>query len=493
MKKSADKKVNDQKLTNNLVKFWVIGGIAVLSLGAIAATALGISRAVIAAQKSKIYTVSFDITGSNPKGARLDDAKGLVAGINGEKNDFDNVYPYKGIKEVKDERGDVYVRIPKFYQRIDIKDESMTFSVSSSAHKGFTVAPAFMKGKEEIPYIDIGKYEASVKDGSLVSKSGLMPEVTGHTLDEYRTLAEKDGNQLFDFRHHEALQMLYLVEFANLDSQAVMSGETQYLACYHEFTADEIERGEMDTFSVYEDEVMCIDTEVDHEKFAKANLSHVDISMYHDANVEVPGDKEFSIAETVSAASFEVESGEISKIKLSSPVDVSKMSEGEGISIAFGSYNYHKTGSSDGRKGSSNGSALKDLEVTSMNYRGIENWYSNSYSWVDGIATFEDENENSFICISMDASKNSDRSSYKRYASQDEMLKDGNFMAEFSMTDEIEYQYDYYSVGYSSENYLIGFVGGSYDLGSYAGAFYLNLSSDVSNASYSVRLSCLPQ
>ena len=492
--KKVKKEKNDQKVTNGLVKFWVIGGIAVLSLGVIGAAVAGIHRAIVESQKDKIYSVVFDTSSNNPKGTRADSAKGMVAGINGEKNDFDNAYPWKSIKEVKDEQGNVFVRIPKFYERFEENEETskMTVSVSAHPHKGFHVAPAFLKGDETIDYIDIGKYEASLKDGHLKSVSGEMPETAGHTLDQYRAVAEADGNQLFDWRGHQALQTLFSVEFANMDSQSVMAGETEYLCYCPTLSAEDIAKGKMSEFAVESiDEQMIIDPETDVIKFAKANLSHVDIA-YDYTNDD---DETVSVTKTVSASvELNSDEDEIVKIKLSEELDISKMEEDSCVNIAFGSYNIHKTGSSDGRKGSSSGASMKSLEVTSMNYRGIENWYGNTYTWCDGLATYKDENNVEFKCVSLDATKNSNRDSYKRYASDAELLQDGILFQEFNMSsEECEWLKDYFNFSYASEAYRIGFVGGNFDNGCNAGAFFLSVSDDVSFARNSVRLSCIPQ
>ena len=492
--KKVKKEKNDQKVTNGLLKFWIIGGIAVLSLGVIGAAVAGIHRAVVEAQKNKIYSVAFDLSNTNPKGTRLDDAKGLVAGINGEKNDFDNAYPWKSIKEVTDEHGDVFIRIPKFYQKAETNSETniFTLSISSNPHKGFHVAPAFLKGDETIDYIDIGKYEASLKDGHLKSVSGEMPEVTGHTLDQYRAAAEADGNQLFDWRGHQALQTLFSVEFANMDSQSVMAGETEYLSYSYTVTAEDVAAkkvSEFDVSSAYNPHF--IDSETDVIKFAKANLSHVDVA-YDYTN---DGDETVNITKTVSA-SIELNSDEdeIVKIKLSEELDISKMEENSCVNIAFGSYNYHKTGSSDGRKGSSNGASMKSLEVTSMNYRGVENWYGNTYTWADGLATYKDENNVEFKCVSLDATKNSNRDSYKRYASDAELLQDGILFQEFDMTsEECAWLKDSFTFNYVSESYRIGSVGGGIDSSYSAGAFSLGVGSSAGfYANVSVRLSCVP-
>ena len=499
----AKKKNNDvSKSTNRWVKFIGIGGIALAAIGVIGFAAGMIKKNIEVEQQEKVYSVTWDLTKDTTKGKRGDDAVGMVAGINGEKNDFDSAYPWKSIKRITDENGDVFTRIPKYYEKLEMSASKLTYSISPSARKGFHVAPAFMQGEKEIPYIDIGSYEASIdKQGHLRSVSGVMPETTGHTLDQYRELAEASGNQLFDWRGNQALQGLFLVEFANLDSQAIMSGETQYVAYVHELTSEEIEGKKLKTFTVSNDDAILIDGETDVLKFIKANndAGHVEVNLDHSANEEVEGDESFSHVKSVKLASYELNSGEtdIEKVTLKEAIDVSRMAEGETVCLSFGSYNYHKTGSSDGRKGSSNGASLKSLEVTSMNYRGIENWYGNTYTWCDGLATYMDENNQKFICVSLDAMKNGDRDSYKKYevesATDSLLLGDGLFINKFSVTDTVEYQYDYFNFSFTSEQYRIGGVGGGCDVGNGAGAFYVYVVSDVSGAGNSVRLSCIPQ
>ena len=499
----AKKKNNDvSKSTNRWVKFIGIGGIALAAIGVVGFAAGMIKKNIEVEQQEKVYSVTWDLTKDTTKGKRGDDAVGMVAGINGEKNDFDSAYPWKSIKRIADENGDVFTRIPKYYEKFEMSASKLTYSISPSARKGFHVAPAFMQGEKEIPYIDIGSYEASIdKQGHLRSVSGVMPETTGHTLDQYRELAEASGNQLFDWRGNQALQGLFLVEFANLDSQAIMSGETQYVAYVHELTSEEIEGKKLKTFTVSNDDTVLIDSETDVLKFIKANndAGHVEVNLDHSANEEVEGDESFSHIKTVKLASYELNSGEtdIEEVTLKEAIDVSRMSEGESVYLSFGSYNYHKTGSSDGRKGSSHGASLKSLEVTSMNYRGIENWYGNTWTWCDGLATYMDDQNQKYICVSLDATKNGNRDTYKRYAVSDTsdsmFLGDGLFFNNFNVTDTISYQYDYFNFSFASEQYRIGWVGGCFDRDASAGAFSVCVNLDVSDANCSVRLSCIPQ
>lgn len=497
MKKKKTENAN--KAMARKVNFWHILGIVslgFLGLGVAGGTIAGIRQAVIHTEKSKEYSVAFNLEEGKVKGKRGLDAVGMVAGINGEQNDFDKAYPWKAIKTVKDENGDYFRRIPKFYERIVYKQgESLEYSVTASPRKGYHVAPAFINGEEELDYVDIAQYEASIdKEGHLRSIPGVMPNTEGKTLDQYRQLANDDGNQLFNWRQNQALQSLFVVEFATLDSQSIMKGETEYLALAHTVTAQEVTDKKVSEFTLAEDEVMFIDGETDKLKFAKANLKHVDLSYeYTDEDEET-----ITVNQTVSAKSvaFDEDDDEWTVV-LDKAIDTSVLNADDSITIAFGSYNYHKTGASDGRKGSSNGASLKSNEVVAMNYRGIENWYGNTYTWCDGLATYQDAN-GKFVCVSMDANADNDRASYKKYAVADmdatRALDDGIFFNKFDMDDEVAYQNDNFGFGFASGDYRIGFVGGGCDDSYYgAGAFCVDVHNDVSSAYYSARLSCIPQ
>lgn len=496
MKKKKTENAN--KAMARKINFWhILGivGLGFLGLGVAGGTIAGIRQAVIHAEKNKEFSVAFNLEEGKVKGKRGLDAVGMVAGINGEKNDFDNAFPWKGIKTVKDENGDYFRRVPKFYERINYKaGELLEYSITSVPKKGYHVAPAFINGDEELDFVDIAKYEASIdKDGHLRSLPGVMPETTGHTLDQYRELAAADGNQLFNWRENQALQSLFVVEFATLDSQSIMAGETEYLSLAHTMTAAEIAEKKISEFVLTEDDAMLIDSSVEKLKFAKANLKHVDLSYEYENEDE----ETVTVNETVTAKSVSYdEEDEEWTVVLDKAINVSVLEADASIYINFGAYNYHKTGASDNRKGSSNGASLKSNEVTAMNYRGIENWYGNTYTWCDGLATYQDTN-GKYVCVSMDATKNNDRASYKKYSVTDmsatKALDDGIFFNQFDMDDDVEYQYDYFNFSFASNTYYIGGVGGNDGGGSGAGAFCVGVGDNVSNANYSVRLSCIPQ
>ncbi|MEG2011242.1 MAG: hypothetical protein RR067_04470, partial [Bacilli bacterium] len=84
---------------------------------------------------------------------------------------------------------------------------------------------------KELPYILVGKYDASETGGKLESKTGVKPLVNKN-IDQFRTLATSNnqsgvtGYQLLDIHALDAIQVLFYIEFATLNSQNLMFGYT---------------------------------------------------------------------------------------------------------------------------------------------------------------------------------------------------------------------------------------------------------------------------
>lgn len=174
---------------------------------------------------------------------RTDDAVGLVANAckNGEvgENDFDSIYPWSDIisynydtatkQRVADygdsnfafdgSNGEVLTYIPEFYYKRYVEDNYEYIKISKYAIDGFIKSPAF----------SVGRYESSYDGTSIHSKNDTFPAVS-RNITSFRTLSKALGTGFgqLDYRHF-ILQMLYLVEYANYNSQAVLgNGETGY-------------------------------------------------------------------------------------------------------------------------------------------------------------------------------------------------------------------------------------------------------------------------
>lgn len=455
----------------------VVGAAAAITKGFTEVPRLGIVDQITS--KAKVYSV--EVKDGEVEGTRLDDAVGLKAGINGETNHFDNIYPWSEMKTVTDSNGDQFIKVPKFYEKIEQTEEGIKYSVTGEAKKGFHVAPMFLKGEEEINEVHIGKFEASfANDGADLASVKDATPAGDLTLDEFRTLAAHNGNTLFDWRQNQGLQTLFTVEFATTDAQSIMRGGTEYLC----LIGAEQDEGNECKWSVTTDEQCSFeDTKLADIAKAGANV----FCYYSGDETIVLGNRKI--------AELKYNSGKtaVTSITLDEPLDLEEIEDFDAENLYFDVNGLQKTGSTLGKRGSSVGNPN---EATAMSYRGIENWYGSSWTFVDGIYTIQEEDEDEvahdYICVSMDTTKNGDRTSYKKFAKADITSKistEGIFLNDQSATDAE----DNFSLSFGSTA-KIGFVGGFYVDNVHAGSFNLSLGHGLGCASYcdGVRLSYIP-
>lgn len=135
----------------------------------------------------------------------------------------------------------IMVQIPKFYYRQEFTVQGDRYwSVSAYHLPGFTLHPAFFKDGQEVNYRYYSAFEGSLIDattGTYVASGSISTNMyaTGDTLSsvagqwpktyemrsEYReaSLTRGDGWRQLDFTLNSAVQLLYLVEYANFNSQ----------------------------------------------------------------------------------------------------------------------------------------------------------------------------------------------------------------------------------------------------------------------------------
>jgi hypothetical protein len=151
-----------------------------------------------------------------------------------------------GAADLSGADGNVMVEIPKFYFRYTRVGAVNTWSLRTEPLSGYTLHPAFVKAGVEVDYRYIGAYDACVYDDSasayiaglnldnnssnvdtaadkLASVSGIYPMV-GLTRNQNRLLAANVGTgwHQLDFALWSAVQMLYLVEYADFNSQGIL-------------------------------------------------------------------------------------------------------------------------------------------------------------------------------------------------------------------------------------------------------------------------------
>ena len=200
---------------------------------------------------------------SNPEGIRLGDAVGLEASAYYGDNlvynhsDFNRIFPWSNIKRciIDDDgnilayenepgfrtdpkKGNIFVEIPKFYQKIVYENNTLEMWIAPYEINGddqYWLNPAFIDDNgKELQYIYIGAYEAAYEYNTekqrneIFSKSNL--NILGDkTIDELRDMARLQGDfKLIDIYERNIMEFLFCIEFATLNSQTIFAGKNNY-------------------------------------------------------------------------------------------------------------------------------------------------------------------------------------------------------------------------------------------------------------------------
>ena len=172
-----------------------------------------------------IYGASWDGT-STTAWSRTDEAETFVdpvpyvAGSSAYSSPFDDCLPWSGM--VKSTRnGNVVVAIPKFWYKITQNGAGMKVQIADGEVDGFSVSPAHMDrgdGAGERDVVYVGRYHCN---SSYKSATGAAP-VANITRSAARTSIHNTGSNIWqmDFATRFTLWLLYIVEFADWNSQA---------------------------------------------------------------------------------------------------------------------------------------------------------------------------------------------------------------------------------------------------------------------------------
>ena len=171
-----------------------------------------------------IYGASWDGT-STTKWSRTDEAAEFtdpvpyVAGASSYGSPFDNLQPWAGM--VKSERtGGTMVAIPKFWYLLEQSGSGMSIKIADRKVAGYSVSPAHMDrgdGHGERDVVYIGRYHCNSS-----YKSGTGSPRVNMTRSSARANIHSIGSAIWqcDFAMRFTLWMLYIVEFADWNSQA---------------------------------------------------------------------------------------------------------------------------------------------------------------------------------------------------------------------------------------------------------------------------------
>lgn len=183
----------------------------------------------------KIYGIKRSLTSSSTEWERLNDSVGLVAnaqvGSTPVTNDFDSLYPWSDIiscnynntaKQVVAYYGDatykadgtngqVMTIIPEFwYKRYQEDGYEYIYIADADVDDTYTKSNQFM----------IGRYTMSGSASNVYSRSGYA-QLVSKTISDFRSYARNlgEGWQQLDIWRYAILKILYLVEYADYNSQ----------------------------------------------------------------------------------------------------------------------------------------------------------------------------------------------------------------------------------------------------------------------------------
>ncbi len=189
---------------------------------------------VSAKELNKVYGIRRSLTTSSSAWERIKDAVGLVAnaqvGTTAVRNDFDSIYPWSDIisynydttaKQVTayygdptfkfdGSNGEVLTKIPEFYWRRYRDTNYEYILISKNKLAGFVKSEEF----------SVGRYTMSGSSSRVYSRSGYAP-LTNVNITNFRNYARNLGAGFGQMDwHYFILQMLYLVEYADYNSQS---------------------------------------------------------------------------------------------------------------------------------------------------------------------------------------------------------------------------------------------------------------------------------
>ena len=178
----------------------------------------------ITLQYVHIYGVLWDGTSTTAL-SRTDDAAGFTdpnpAVNNGNgSSPFDNLLPWSGMQRSTDPQAGELVAIPKFWYKWTKSGNSLKLQIADKAVDGFYVSPAHCDrgdGHGERDVVYVGRYHCAGND---TSASGGFPQVN-ITRQSARYNIHEVGSTIWqwDWAMDWTIKMLYLVEYADWDSQ----------------------------------------------------------------------------------------------------------------------------------------------------------------------------------------------------------------------------------------------------------------------------------
>ena len=183
-----------------------------------------VKQYAVALVYANIYGVEWDGTSTTAL-TRTDDAAGFTDPVPAVNNGtgsspFDNLLPWSGMTRITDSVAGELVAIPKFWYKFTKSGNTLKLQIADGQVDGFFVSPAHAdrgdgNGERDIVYV--GRYHCA---SGYKSTTGVAQQ-TNITRSTARTNIHNLGATIwqFDYAMRLTIQMLYLVEFADWDSQ----------------------------------------------------------------------------------------------------------------------------------------------------------------------------------------------------------------------------------------------------------------------------------
>ena len=173
-----------------------------------------------------VYGVTWDGTSTTAL-SRTDNAAGFtnpvpyISGAGSYSSPFDTLQPWAGMVRTTDAAAGELVAIPKYWFKWTKSGASMTLKIANKATAGFSVSPAHADrgdGSGERDTVYVGRYHC---DSAYKSTTGVALK-TSVTRASARSGIHNLGSTIwqYDFAMYWTIMMLYLVEFADWNSQA---------------------------------------------------------------------------------------------------------------------------------------------------------------------------------------------------------------------------------------------------------------------------------
>ena len=324
---------------------------------------------------------------------RLGNAVGLVANAHRGttdyvQNDFDSIYPWSDIKtcNIDDSgnvtayigdatfkrdgsNGDVMVEIPKFYYKRVKTGIVEEVWICEKQLPGYELHPLFIDNGKKVSKVFHSVYNASSftdetdNKVKLQSITGVQPRVRT-TRANFRTYARNKGAiwGIEDLSCTSALQMLYLVEYANTNSQAAL-GEG---ACRLQHTTNH--------------KALVATTNENTITISSAYKNAYKLGQRIEIGTSLGANNKATTPRTITAISTDDEAGQ-----------TTITFDGDAISVAVGDIVWNVAplnGSCDALNGKSGwlaGINNYTNGYADVNYRGIEGFHAKLFRFIDGV------------------------------------------------------------------------------------------------------------